>query len=265
MNKIYEKFEELKNKKEIALIAYVCAGDPNYEKSKEIVKILKKHCDIIEIGLPFSDPIADGVTIQKASDRAIKAGMNTDVYFKFCKELNEDLSFPFICMTYYNLIFKYGIEKFVKKCKKLGIYGLIVPDLPVEESDELLKFCNDYGINLIFLISQTSTEERIKKIVEKSSGFIYLISLLGVTGAREKLSIDKNFIERVRKVEKNLNKNIPLAIGFGISKEEHIKEIKEMNIDGVIVGSAIIDKYMENLNNLNKFEEFVKNLKEACK
>lgn len=264
--KISEKFNELKNK--IALIAYVCAGDPDYEKSKEIVKILGKYCDIIELGLPFSDPIADGITIQKASDRAIKAGMNTDLYFKFCKELSDESksNFTFVCMTYYNLIFKYGIEKFVKKCKDSGIYGIIVPDLPVEESDELLKFCKIYDINLIFLISQTSTEERIEKIVEKSSGFIYLISLLGVTGARENLEISKNFVERVKNVEKKLNKQVPLAIGFGISNPEHIEKIKKIEgIHGVIIGSAIINKYMETLisKNISEFEKFIKDLKDA--
>lgn len=261
--KISKKFIELKNKNEKALIAYTPVYDPNYEKSKEIVNILKRNCDIIELGLPFSDPIADGPTIQKASDRALKSGINTDKYFKFCNELNDE-RIPFVCMTYYNLIFHYGIENFVKKCHESGIKGIIVPDLPVEESADLLKECKNYKIDLIFLISQTSPEERIKKIVEKSSGFIYLISLLGVTGAREDINVDEGFIKRVKHVEKQLKKDVPLCIGFGISKPEHIEKIKKIKeIDGVIVGSAIIDKYSE-CNNEN-FESFVKKLKEATK
>ncbi|PKP59498.1 MAG: tryptophan synthase subunit alpha, partial [Candidatus Altiarchaeales archaeon HGW-Altiarchaeales-2] len=178
--KISEKFKEAEKEGRCALIAYVCAGDPNFEKSKEIVRILKKNADIIELGLPFSDPIADGPTIQQASERALKSGMNTDVYFKFCGEVKDE-NIPLVCMTYYNLLYQYGLEKFVEKCKANGIKGIIIPDLPVEESDELLNLCSRYETDLIFLLAQTSTKDRLKKIVKNAGGFLYLISVLGVT------------------------------------------------------------------------------------
>lgn len=255
--KISQKFKVVKEEERCAMIVYVCAGDPNFEKSKEVVKILKKYADIIELGLPFSDPIADGPTIQQASERALKSGMNTDVYFKFCEEVKDEY-IPFVCMTYYNLLYQYGPEKFVEQCEKNGVKGIIIPDLPVEESDELLSLCNNHNIDLIFLIAQTSTKDRIKKIIEKSSGFLYLISVLGVTGARENLKIDLKFIENIRDFLKDEEKEIPLAIGFGISNTKHIDAIKD-KVDGVIVGSAIINR----LDDLNELEIFVKELKQA--
>lgn len=254
--KISEKFKEVNGEGRCALIAYVCAGDPNFEKSKETVQILKKNVDIIELGLPFSDPVADGPTIQQASERALKSGMNTDIYFKFCSEVKDET--PLVCMTYYNLLYRYGLEKFVERCKNSGIKGIIVPDLPVEESDELLNLCNKYEIDLIFLIAQTSTNERIKKISEKASGFLYLISVLGVTGARKNLKVDPKFIENVKDVLKSTGKKIPIAIGFGISNPNYINEIKN-SVDGVIVGSAIIDR----INDLEDLKNFVKELKKA--
>ncbi len=255
--KISEKFKEAEKEGRCALIAYVCAGDPNFEKSKEIVRILKKNTDIIELGLPFSDPIADGTTIQQASERALKSGMNTDVYFKFCGEVKDE-NIPLVCMTYYNLLYHYGLEKFVEQCIANGIKGIIIPDLPVEESDKLLNLCNKYNIDLIFLIAQTSTNERVKKISEKASGFLYLISVLGVTGARKNLNIDPKFIENVKDVLKSAGKEIPIAIGFGISNPNHINEIKD-KVDGAIVGSAIINR----TEDLEKLENFVKELRKA--
>ncbi|OQX22615.1 MAG: tryptophan synthase subunit alpha [Candidatus Altiarchaeales archaeon A3] len=256
--KISEKFKEIKEKEgRCALIAYVCAGDPNFEKSKEIVRILKNYADIIELGLPFSDPIADGPTIQQASERALKSGMNTDVYFKFCCEVKDE-SIPLVCMTYYNLLYHYGLEKFVLQCSVNGIKGIIIPDLPVEESDELLNLCAQHDIDLIFLIAQTSTKERIKKISEKAGGFLYLISVLGVTGARENLNIEPKFIEDVRTVLKDIKKEIPLALGFGISNANHINAIKD-KVDGVIVGSAIINK----TGDLKGMENFVGEMRKA--
>jgi len=257
--KISEKFKEAEKEGRCALIAYVCAGDPNFEKSKEIVRILKKNADIIELGLPFSDPIADGPTIQQASERALKSGMNTDVYFKFCGEVKDE-NIPLVCMTYYNLLYQYGLEKFVEKCKANGIKGIIIPDLPVEESDELLNLCSRYETDLIFLLAQTSTKDRLKKIVKNAGGFLYLISVLGVTGARENLNIEPKFIENVKDVLKDTGKSVPLAIGFGISNANHINEIKD-KVDGVIVGSAIINR----TDDLKELENFVKELRKATK
>ncbi len=259
---IKEKFEELKNKKEGALLGFVTVGYPNPEETTEIVNsLIKGGIDIIELGLPFSDPIADGLVIQKASERALKAGMNPDLFFKIAKEIN---GVPKVCLTYYNLVLQRGLEKFVRDCQFSEISGLIIPDLPVEESGPLLNFCRQYDIDLIFLVAPTTTEARLKKILRVSQGFLYVVSLLGVTGTREKLS--DNIKPLLAKIKK-FSQEIPLAVGFGISKPEQIKEIIKLGADGAIVGSVLIKTIEKNLDNKNKMlldlENFVRKLKEA--
>jgi len=255
--KISQKFNDLEEKREKAFIGYVCAGDPDVQSSLKTIQVMSKYADIIELGIPFSDPIADGKTIQKASERALKAGMNTDKFFEMCAEIKNTV---IVAMTYYNILFQYGLEKFVKKCRETGVEGIIIPDLPVEESQELLNLCKKYEINLIFLVSETSTQERIEKIVRTSTGYLYLISLLGVTGEREKIEVKKDFIERVRREVEKQNKKLPLCVGFGISKPEQVKKILE-SADGVIIGSAIINRSY----NLEELEEFLKAMKNATK
>jgi len=260
---IQEKFNELKFKEELAFMPYIAAGDPDVETTVEILNtLIENGADIIELGMPFSDPIADGPTIQAASERALKAGMNTDVYFEICKKVNPKI--PVIAMTYYNIILQYGLLRFAKKCKDSGIYGIIVPDLPVEESEPLLSACKKYNINLIFLVAQTTTQERLEKILEHADGFVYLVSLLGVTGAREE--IDKTASELAARVRKKTE--LPLCIGFGISKEKHVEQLKlNSGVNGVIVGSAIVNIIGKNLGDKEKMllglKNFARKMKDA--
>jgi len=260
--KINDKFSELKERKEGALIGYVMAGDPTAEMTVKIANsLIRGGVDILELGLPFSDPIADGPTIQKADDRALKGGMNPDIYFGIAKKIS---GIPLVCMTYYNLVLQRGLDNFVKDCRDSGISGLIVPDLPIEESQPLLKECRNSGLDLIFLVAPTTTEERMKKILNSASGFLYVVSLLGVTGAREKLSEGiKPTLKRIRK----LNPSVSLAVGFGISKEEHVREVLKAGADGVVVGSAFVKIIEENLGKekriLKELEEFAKGLKDS--
>ena len=262
--KLKEKFSELRKRDEGALIGFVTAGDPTPELTVDIVNsLIRGGIDIIELGLPFSDPIADGVIIQKASERSLSEGMNPDLYFEIAKKIE---GIPKVCLTYYNLVLQRGLENFVRDCLRSGIDGLIVPDLPIEEATPLLNACDKYNVNLIFLVAPTTTEERLKKILHVSKGFLYVVSLLGVTGAREKLSESvKPLLSRIRKS----SSQIPLAVGFGISKPEHIREVLMAGADGAIVGSAFVRIIEKNLDDkermLSELEEFTRELKEATR
>ena len=247
-----------------ALIAYICAGDPTIEATKDIVRsLVKGGADIIELGLPFSDPVADGPTIQAAIERALDSGMNPDKYFEMAAEL--DVNVPLVCMTYYNLIFKRGLERFVKDSLASGITGLIVPDLPPEESEDLAAVCKEHDMDLIFLIAPTTPPKRIKEITKKSSGFIYLVARLGVTGARSDVAdMTTGLISKVNK-EAVEGCNTPLAVGFGVSKGEHAKQFISAGANGVIVGSAFID-IIASGNDVNaKVEALARELKEGVK
>lgn len=263
MSKIEEKFRELSNKGEGALIGYLTLGDPDVESSKELVKALCKNVDIMELGIPFSDPIADGPTIQAAIDRALRAGINTDRCFEIAQQLREEgVENPFVFMTYYNIVLQYGEERFVEKCREIGVDGILVSDLPVEEAQSLWKTCRKKGVDMIFLIAPTTTEERLQKILKKASGFIYLVSVLGTTGAREK--VQRETIEKTRWALERVN--LPLAVGFGISKPEHVREILKTGANGVVVGSAfvkLVEKYGYRAK--HKLEELSRELKRATR
>lgn len=254
---ISEKFAELKARGEGALISYVMAGDPSLDATREIVAALSRGgTDIIELGLPFSDPVADGPTIQAAGQRALAAGMDTERFFKLVEGLDTGIArIPLVCMTYYNLVFKYGIEKFVAGSAKAGISGLIIPDLPVEEASELRESCERHGLDLIFLIAPTTPGERVRKVLERSSGFVYLVSRLGVTGTSSKVSgATKELLDRVET-------DIPKAVGFGVSNGSQAAEIRKAGADGVIVGSAFI-KIIESGKNVNeRLETLARELK----
>ncbi len=254
--KIREKFRELMAKNEGALIAYICAGDPTPEATKEYVAALVRGgVDIIELGLPFSDPVADGPTIQAGIGRALDAGMTPDIYFKTAGALR--LHIPLVVMTYYNLIFRRGPEKFVKDCVSSGISGIIVPDLPAEESEELAASCKKYDIDLIFLVAPTTTETRMKRILAQGTGFIYLVARLGVTGARADIAVStQELIKRVKT-------NTPKAVGFGISSGRQAAEIIRAGADGVIVGSAFVDIIARGENVPERLEALARELKEG--
>ncbi len=234
MNRIDKKFQELQNKK--ALITFVTAGDPNFDLSEKIVMEMEKDgADIIELGVPFSDPSADGPVIQEANIRAMSNGADIYTIFDFVKKIREKVSVPLVFLIYFNVIFQYGTKKFFAKCSEAGIDGVIIPDLPVEESGEISEYTEKYNVYYINLISPTSGEERIKKITENAKGFLYCISSLGVTGEKKEFRTDfDNFFSMIRKYT-----DMPCCLGFGISNGKQVSMLKNY-CDGVIIGSSIV-------------------------
>jgi len=261
------KFKELTKRGEKALIGFITAGYPTAEDTPKIADaLIKGGVDILELGLPFSDPIADGVTIQRASEMSLRAGMDTDIYFNLATGIK---GVDKVCLTYYNLVLQRGLEQFVSDCESAGIGGMVLPDLPVEESKPLLNICEGYETDLIFIIAPTTTAKRMTKILDAAAGFIYVVSLLGVTGARDKISdAIQPLIGTIRDQEISMGKAVPLAVGFGISKREHVRTVCEF-ADGAIVGSAIIKLIEQELDSkeqmLIKIEEFASSLKAGTK
>lgn len=229
MSKIASAFDHGK-----AFIAFITCGDPDLDTTGRAVRAaVENGADLIELGIPFSDPTAEGPVIQEASLRALQAGTTTDRIFGFVKELRTDVTVPMVFMTYANVIFSYGAEKFISTCAQIGIDGLILPDLPFEEKEEFLPLCRQYGVDLISLIAPTS-ENRVAMIAREAEGFIYLVSSLGVTGTRSEITTDLAPI--IRTIRENAK--VPVAIGFGISTPEQAKKMAAIS-DGAIVGSAI--------------------------
>ena len=227
MNKIYES---LKNKK--AFIPFITCGDPDVATTKSaILEMVKNGADLIEIGIPFSDPTAEGVVIQGANIRALAGGITTDKVFDMVVELRKEVTIPLVFMTYANVVFSYGSEKFFAKCSEVGIDGIILPDIPFEERNEFLDISEKYNIALI----APTSDDRIAMIAKEARGFLYIVSSLGVTGTRSEITTDLSSIVKI--VRKNTD--VPCAIGFGISTPEQAKEMSQI-ADGVIVGSAII-------------------------
>lgn len=218
-----------------AFIAFITCGDPDLETTGAAVRAaVENGADLVELGIPFSDPTAEGPVIQAANARALAGGVTTDKIFDFVRELRKDISVPLAFMTYANVVFSYGSEKFIAACKEIGIDGLILPDVPYEEKEEFLPLCRRYGVELVSLIAPTS-ENRIAKIAQEAEGFLYIVSSLGVTGTRAQIKTDlASIVEVVRQ-----NTKIPCAIGFGISTPEQAQQIGAL-ADGVIVGSAIV-------------------------
>lgn len=245
------------NKK--AFIPFITCGDPDLETTAKIVRAaVENGADLIELGIPFSDPTAEGPVIQGANIRALKGGVTTDKVFSLVKELRTDITVPMVFMTYANVVFSYGAEKFISTCKDIGINGLILPDLPYEEKDEFLPICKKYGVALISLIAPTS-ENRIAMIAKEAEGFIYLVSSLGVTGMRTEINTDlKSIVDVIRQ-----NTFVPCAIGFGISTPEQAKSMADLS-DGAIVGSAIIKIIEQYGKEAPRYVgEYVKKIKEA--
>lgn len=229
-----------------AFIPFIVAGHPNIDITKKLLKLFEeKKAAAIEIGIPFSDPLADGPVIQKASKVSLENGMNINKIFEMLEEIKNDFCVPLILFTNYNPVLNYGEEEFVKKAASVNVSGLIIPDLPPEEATVILKSCKEHNIDFTLLVTPTSEPERIKKIAELSSGFVYLVSSTGVTGVRDTFS-DKlgNILNELKKTAK-----IPVGVGFGISKPEHIQELKTLGADAVIIGSAIVKLIEEYKNN----------------
>jgi tryptophan synthase alpha chain len=248
---------------EPALVSYVAAGDPDAESTKEYVRALVRGgADVVELGLPFSEPIAEGPTIQQAVRRALDAGMTPDRYFDLVADLDVDA--PLVCMTYFNLIYQYGgasaedegVEPFVAAAADAGISGLIVPDLPVDESDPLKAACDAHGLDLVFMVAPTTTDERLDRMLDRATGFVYVQGRLGTTGARTDVS-DETHVSLDRLGETDL----PKAVGFGISEREHAREIIAGGADGVIVGSAFVDIVAAQEDTADRLEAKARELK----
>lgn len=256
MSKIKSAFENGK-----AFIPFITCGDPDLETTEKIVRAAAESgADLIELGIPFSDPTAEGPVIQGANIRALAGGVTTDKIFELVKKLRKDVTVPMVFMTYANVVFSYGAEKFISTCAEIGIDGLILPDLPYEEKDEFSPICKKYGVDLISLIAPTS-DNRIAMICNEAEGFIYIVSSLGVTGTRSEITTDLDALVSVVRQ----NTDIPCAIGFGISTPEQAAKMAALS-DGAIVGSAIIkiiEKYGKDA--AKPVSEYVKSMKDALK
>lgn len=241
-----------------ALIPYITVGYPTIEMTLKAVPLFASiGCDMIELGIPFSDPLADGATIQQASYEALRQGVTPGVCLEVAEKLRQQVEIPLVFMTYYNPVLKFGPEQFCSKCAEIGTDGLIIPDLPPEEGKELERSTKRHGLDLVYLLSPASTEERIKLVTSRSSGFIYLVSLTGVTGARVRLPQElESFVGSVRKRTEK-----PLCVGFGVSTPEQARRVANV-ADGVIVGSRIIQLLDEDRSIKNACS-FVKCLREA--
>jgi tryptophan synthase alpha chain len=256
MSNIKKAFESGK-----AFIAFITCGDPDLETTSAAVRAaVENGADLIELGIPFSDPTAEGPVIQGANLRALNGGITTDKIFAFVKELRHDVKIPMVFMTYANVVFSYGAEKFISTCKNIEIDGLILPDLPFEEKEEFQPLCKKYGVDLVSLIAPTS-ENRIAMIAKEAEGFLYIVSSLGVTGTRSEIKTDLASIVKVVRQ----NTDIPCAIGFGISTPEQAKKMAGIS-DGAIVGSAIVKLLEKHGKDAPRYiGEYVKSMKDALK
>lgn len=262
MNRIDRVFNKLKKNRKKALITYITAGFPSIEYTHDIIRILSSQgVDILELGVPFSDPIADGPTIQRASEQALKNGINLKGILQFVKKIRKDIEVPIVLMGYYNPFLAYGIERFTKDAAESGVDGLIIPDLPPEEAEALVRHARRQKIATIFLLAPTSTGKRVRHVLRFSKGFVYYVSLTGVTGSRK--TLPNGIKENVRRIKK-LTK-LPVCVGFGVSRPSQAKMLAKF-ADGVIVGSAIIKIILDAKNKkeaLENIKNFITGLKGA--
>ena len=260
MNRIERKFQELRRHDKKAFIVFITAGYPSLNITEKLVLEFDKiGVDIIELGVPFSDPLADGPIIQEASGVALKRKININEILNLVKKLRKDTNIPICLMSYYNPIFCFGEERFLREAQYAGVDGIIIPDLPPEEGRSFIRLANKFNLDIIFFLSPTSPSERIKLVSNASKGFIYYVSLTGVTGPRQNLPL--NLVHNLKVIKKYTQK--PVCVGFGVSKPFHVKEIYKI-ADGVIVGSAVIKKIKENIDKKDLVKilgRFVANLK----
>jgi len=254
---------------EPALVPYITAGDPSLAATAEYVEALAAGgADVIELGMPFSEPIADGPTIQDAIQRSLEAGTTPERYFELVESLDVDV--PIVCMTYYNLLYQYGesgpdesdyerLRRFVARAAEAGVSGLIIPDLPVDESDPLRRACDEYGVDLIFIVAPTTTDERLAKMREQVSGFVYVQARLGTTGAQADVS-DATHESLTRLAEWE----VPKAVGFGVSEGQHATEIVEAGAAGVVAGSVFVDIIAGGDDVANRLEAKARELKQGA-
>mgnify|MGYP003973250775 FL=1 len=265
MTRIKEKFAELESRKEKALIAYIMAGFPNEKATITTIRgLVKGGVDIIELGFPFSDPLADGPVIQNASTISLEKGTKITKFFSLVKKIRKETDIPLVLMTYTNILYHKGYSKFISEAKKAGIDGFILPDMSVEESKEYLKAAKN-NADTIFLISPNTNKTRVQKITKASSGFLYLVAVFGTTGV--KTGIKKYTLDAIKQVKKQTKGKIPIGVGFGISTPEDVKKYIKAGADAVIVGSAylkLIEKTPQNKLE-SKITAFTKSLKKQTK
>ncbi|MEL7331424.1 MAG: tryptophan synthase subunit alpha [Cyanobacteria bacterium J06560_2] len=259
---VKDRFDELRARGECALIPFITAGDPGLETTAEALQVLDRNgADIIELGIPYSDPLADGPTIQAAATRALNRGVTLEAVIQLVAEVSPKLSAPLILFTYYNPILNRGLETFLKDIYAAGARGLLVPDLPLEEMDTLLSAAEAVGIAVILLVAPTSPDERIRAIAQRSQGFVYLVSVTGVTGVRQEIAT------RVEGLLTDIHKatDKPVGVGFGVSEPDQAKQLKDWGADGVIVGSAIVKRLATGTpeEGLAAVAEFCRGLKSA--
>ncbi|MFY9462700.1 MAG: tryptophan synthase subunit alpha [Candidatus Sungiibacteriota bacterium] len=243
MTRIEKIFAETRSRHKIAFMPFLVAGDPDFDTGIAIAKKIIPFADLLEIGFPYSDPLADGPTIQTADNRALRAGMNTDRVFAFIKKLREFIDVPITILVYANLVYQRDINRFYQDAKAAGVDGVLIPDVPVEESEPFVEASRIAGIDPIFLVAPTTTPERLKKILYYARGYLYIVSVLGVTGTRDSLS--SGIPHLLRRIKRQTD--LPLAVGFGISTKEHITMLKKSGADGAIVGSALVKIIEQNL------------------
>ena len=266
MNAISATFQELRRKNEGALIGYVMAGDPTPKHTPKIVDaLIAGGADIVELGIPFSDPIADGPTLQRAAVRALEAGTTPKKVFDIVGAIRNAHDVPMVVMTYYNIIYQMGIDAFCSACEKSGVNGIIAPDLPVEEAALYNDTAARYGLDTIFLAAPSTSEERLERLVKVSSGFLYLVSANGVTGARE--TVQNESVVFVKRTSSIIKERIPLAVGFGLSLPSHIQTVINNGANAAIVGSRFAQIVEQNLDNgekmLNELRQCAQVLKEG--
>jgi len=261
---IEDTFRNLEKRREGALIAYITGGDPTPKYTPRLAEaLIKGGADIIEIGVPFSDPIADGPTIQAADCRALSAGTTPSAILDIVNETKKKYDIPIALMTYYNIIYRMGVKKFLEEAKGHGVDGLIIPDLPIEEAIDYHDMAMRQGISTIFLATPLTSKKRLNAILGFSSGFLYLVSVLGITGTRESLA--KDTAHTIKRLHNYTMNTIPLAVGFGISKPEHVKSVIASGAEGAIVGSAFVKTVEENLGNLSKLADSLTELTRKLK
>ena len=259
---VSERFKELRDRNECALIPFITAGDPDLETTAEALRVLDRNgADLIELGVPYADPLADGPTIQAAATRSLKNGTTLEQVLDIVRQVSPELSAPIILFTYYNPVLNRGVETFLQDIYVAGARGLVIPDMPLEEMDSLLKMAASVGIDVILLVAPTSPKERIRAIAERSQGFVYLVSVTGVTGARQQVAarVEDLLVDLHNLTDK------PVGVGFGVSEPAQAKQMKDWGADGVIVGSAIVKKLADGTPEagLAEIGEFCAQLKAA--
>lgn len=262
MSRIARVFER---KGTTAFIGFTVAGDPDEATSLRIAKaLIDGGTDILELGIPFSDPVADGPVIQRADDRALAAGTDPDTVFRLVRAIREYSDVPLVFLTYYNIVYRRGVDRFYREAHEAGVDGILIADMPVEEAGDVAAVAKKYGIDPIFLVTQTTSDDRIRRIATRARGYLYLVSVLGVTGVRDVVS--EGAIELLHRVRKHTN--LPLALGFGISTPSHAATCSAAGADGIIVGSAIVGIIERNLGNPEAMEkalgEYVVRMKRAA-